>query len=67
MIEETKLSNEDVFGVVNSEGLSYALTGYLGPAGHQFEDEKLGELWDNACRALQLLEKYLDEIGYEPQ
>lgn len=62
-----KKPSDYVFGVVNSEGLGYALTGYLGPRGDEFEDEELGRLWNAAYDALNELEAYMDEIGYEPQ
>lgn len=53
-------TNEEILDIVQTEGLGYALTGYLGPSNGGFEDKRLGELWDKAHDALYELESYLD-------
>lgn len=60
-----KYSNRDILDIVDNEGLGYAVLGYLGPKGEQFEDRTLGSLWDSAYKHLQELDNYLSSLEEE--
>lgn len=52
-----KLTNLDVAEIVESEGLDYAITSYMGST--NFEDANLAELWDQAQDILGQIESIL--------
>lgn len=52
-----KLSNEQVKAIVESEGISYAVTEYLSP--FNILDKELSELWSNVATSLKDILKYL--------
>lgn len=55
----TKLwSDEDLYNLVQNEGLSYAVQYYLNP--DKIESEETKKLWLNAREALNALSKHLD-------
>lgn len=60
--DKFEYSDADILDIVDSEGLGYAVSGYLGPKGGTFEDVELGNLWDSASNALRLLGRKLAEI-----
>ncbi|MEI2465168.1 hypothetical protein [Niallia taxi] len=53
-----KYSIQDVADIVDSEGLGYAITGYLSSA--NIEDDNLRELWIKAAEVLDKIEKTLE-------
>lgn len=53
------MSTKQVLGIVENEGLGYACQYYCD--GGEFKDRKLARLWDDAGRALDLLNQYLDD------
>jgi len=52
------MKNDDVAGIIENEGLGYALECYTD--GLDFEDEQLKELWTQGRKALQAIRDYLD-------
>jgi hypothetical protein len=63
----TKHTNEEIYNIIDKEGLGYAVTSYLNS--DNIEDEKLVELWKIAQRALLDIENYLSLVlpDYEEQ
>lgn len=59
------LTNLEIAYIVDTEGLGYAITDYMGS--ENFEDQHLAELWDTAQETLQeiqdVLEEALDDAG----
>ena len=49
---------EEVAAIVNSEGLGYAVMGYM--SADSIADPKLAELWAAADKALYALDKYIE-------
>ena len=57
-MERNMYSIDDIRGVVESEGLGYAVQHYL--SADSIEDEKLKELWKKAADYLNYIDDYLD-------
>ena len=62
MTRDKKLSIEEVADIINSEGLGYAVHGYLDA--DQIEDPELAKLWREAdaalCAISDICEEYLE-------
>lgn len=54
-----KFDIEGAANIIADEGIGYAVQSYA--TGDQFEDKRLGTLWENARNALNALEKYVDK------
>jgi hypothetical protein len=54
-----KYSIEYIVDVINSEGLAYAITDYLGA--NQIEDKELSILWRNVAQAIEDVKLYIEE------
>jgi len=54
------ISNAEVLGVVESEGLGYAVTDYLNAS--SIDDPDLRKVWRAAAEALAQLESALDAL-----
>jgi len=52
-----KYSLQDVANIVESEGLDYAITGYMGA--DRIEDAELAKQWNIAREALEKIEEIL--------
>ena len=61
----SKKSNLDVAYIVESEGLDYAITGYMGS--EDFEDPRLAKLWDEATVVLGKIEGILQDAMEQNQ
>ena len=59
MAKKEKMSNIEVAGIVDREGLGYAITSYMDSS--DFEDKHLAQLWTNACEILNEIEEILEE------
>jgi hypothetical protein len=58
----SKYSVQEVAEIVESEGLGYAITGYLDA--DKIEDETLRELWKQAADILGKIEKIIEPYGF---
>ena len=59
MAKKEKMSNIEVAGIVDCEGLDYAITSYMDSS--EFEDNHLAQLWTNAREILDEIEELLEE------
>jgi hypothetical protein len=57
------MTDEQVAYIVSSEGLGYAITGYMGS--EKFENRELAELWNQANDILNKIQNILDEAWVE--
>lgn len=59
---KTKYTNVGVARIIENEGLEYAIRHYM--SGDSIVDPKLAEMWDEASKLLDEIEKYasLEEI-----
>lgn len=55
------MTNEDIAYKVDSEGLDYAITSYMGS--EDFIDRELAAWWDEAKKYLDLIKERLEESG----
>jgi hypothetical protein len=55
------MTNEDIAYKVDSEGLDYAITSYMGS--EDFIDRELAAWWDEAKKYLDLITERLQESG----
>lgn len=53
-----KLTNKTVAGIIESEGIGYAIKDYLSP--DQIKDPVLAKLWETAREAINAVEEYVD-------
>lgn len=58
-MSNTKYTTEQVAGIVDCEGLGYAVTDYLGA--DSIEDPELARLWRQAKEALDEINEILEE------
>lgn len=58
MAKSKKMNNEEVANVVCSEGLGYAITGYM--SADRIADPKLAKMWAEAKDVLTRIEVYLE-------
>ena len=51
------MDNDEVIGIIESEGIGYAVLCYTN--GDTFKDEKLAQLWKEAKEKLEAINEYL--------
>lgn len=55
---KSKLSVKEVAGIIESEGLGYAVKGYL--SGDSIDDPVLALIWKTAALAMDAIEQYIE-------
>ncbi|WP_425203736.1 hypothetical protein [Priestia megaterium] len=58
-----KKTIEDLYYIVENEGLGYAVADYVNP--DTIEDDEMKKLWEEAEAALSKVQKVLDKWGEE--
>ena len=56
--QKRRYSAEDLARIVESEGLGYAIQGYVNP--EQIEDPILRAVWTNAQEAMEEIERWIE-------
>lgn len=57
------MTNEDILGIVENEGLDYAIQHYLSPS--DIEDPTLKEIWTKAKIYLDKVSAFLEDVEAE--